>query len=73
MTAILEKVLGVNWRTTAGAIAAIGVVLVELSKLIDGDVQTVASWEMISANAAIAFSLINARDKQVTSEKSGAK
>lgn len=73
MSALIEKILGVNWRTTAAALAAAAVVLAELAKMVDGDEKTVANWEVITAQVAIVWGFINARDAKVTSEKSSAK
>jgi hypothetical protein len=67
------KRMAANWRTTSAAVAALGVILAEAAKLIDGDVETVADVNLIMANLVVFFGFLNARDAQVTSEQSGAK
>lgn len=63
----------VNWRTTSAAIAAAGVILVELSKLFDGDDKTSVNFELLWLNVAIVWGFLGARDAKVTSEQAGAK
>ena len=73
MSALIEKVLGANWRTTSASMVAIGALLTELAKLIDGDSKTVVDWEVVAVQSALAWGLLNARDAKVSSERSGAK
>lgn len=67
------KTLFVNWRTTSAGLAALGVLVGELAKIIDGDDKTQVNWELVALNAAVVWGMLSARDSKVTSEQAGAK
>lgn len=67
------RTLAVNWRTTSAGLAALGLLIGELSKIIDGDDKTSVNWELVAMNAAIVWGMFSARDSKVTSEQAGAK
>lgn len=61
-----------SWKTTtAGVLAAIGILAAELNKVLDDNPETVISWEAcLVALGALGFGWF-ARDKNVSSKASG--
>lgn len=76
ITQVLEKAGGASWRTSAsGIVAALTVLLASVKLALDGhfgDINFIQACEAVGA-LALAFGLVQARDKNVTSEKQGAR
>lgn len=66
------KSMLVNWRTSGAAFLLLIPTLRMILADFDGDPSTVCDWNVVVAEIAVFLGLVNTRDAQVTSEKSGA-
>jgi Neuraminidase (sialidase) len=63
-----------SWKTTTGGIlTAVAAIAAAAQSLLDNDPATNPNWEVLAVALTTAWALINARDKNVTSEQQGLK
>ena len=61
-----------SWKTTlAGIVAAITILSVEASAVLDDDPETKINWDSVAAAAGVLGIGLFARDSNVSSEQSG--
>ena len=73
MTKLINEAMQSSRTTIAGVLAAVLVIGQQVLHGLDGDPETIVSFNLIAAQVAILYGFIMARDNNKTSEQVGAK